>query len=206
MPLPMVHLAITHALMDDLPKVYKKEDIYLGAIAPDAIHMRENFIRKFKYKTHLCYGREGDVVDRLLELDNAPMDGFKLGYGIHVITDIVWLYEIFYPFKDALGDVSTKERELIYYGENDQLDFELYHRYAWRASVFEAMTKAKIPQSFPLLSHEEIKGWRHHILNWYNDGESKHDIEIKHLSLDKIDAFMNEALIEIKRRLPQMMI
>ncbi len=204
MPLPMVHLAIAHELMNHIPKDYNKSEIYLGVLAPDAIHMRENFIRTFKYKTHLCYGREGNVIDKLLEAGPRRMNAFKLGYGIHVLTDIIWLYNVYYPFKKVLGDLSKEEIDLIYYGENDQLDFLLYHDSLWREEVFGLIKDAKAPNDFPFLSDNEIEGWKHHILHWYDEGKSKHTGTINYLNKEAIQSFISDATQEIKNRLHEM--
>lgn len=200
----MVHLSIVHALMDDLPKEYDRDVIYLGSLAPDAIHMREDFIRKMKYKTHLRYGREGNVIEKLLALEPEPMNAFKLGYGIHVITDILWLYNIYYPFKERLLDRSKEERDLIYYGETDQLDFVIYNESPWQQEVFDAITRAKAPDDFQLLSKKEIEGWKQHILHWFDDGESRHDRAIKYLTMSKIESFIEETIVEVRNRLREM--
>ncbi len=42
MPLPMVHLGVAKHLTESL-NISDKSSFYLGSIAPDAVHMRNNF-------------------------------------------------------------------------------------------------------------------------------------------------------------------
>lgn len=52
MPLPMVHLAVAHNILPNID-IAKPDMFYLGAISPDAIHMREGSTRQDKIRTHL---------------------------------------------------------------------------------------------------------------------------------------------------------
>ena len=203
MPLPMVHLAIAQKMKTILPKHYNRGEIYLGSIAPDAIHIREGFVREYKYITHLKYGHDGDVIKRLLEKNNGLMDSFHLGYLMHVFTDMLWLEEVFRPFLASLPEGSSdRERNRIYYGEMRQLDHELYAQSPWCNAVFASMKSAKIPQEFSLLSAHEMKKWRDQTILCLQREKTKEKKPLSCFSQKMISDFIDKAIADIQSKLP----
>ena len=99
MPLPMVHLVVANRLVDSM-EIGDPAGFFLGAISPDAVHMRANFTREHKAISHLSTG-----TDKAQWFTNAvaftkegisAADAFAIGYGIHLMTDAVWR-ETLYP-------------------------------------------------------------------------------------------------------------
>jgi hypothetical protein len=54
----MLHLAIANMLLNKPNRIEKAADFYLGSIAPDFIHVRENYNSEMKKLSHLCVGEQ----------------------------------------------------------------------------------------------------------------------------------------------------
>jgi hypothetical protein len=64
MPWPMSHLYIAeNVLKSHTIKIINLPQYYLGSIAPDAVHFRENFDRSLKRVTHLTLGMDKTILD-----------------------------------------------------------------------------------------------------------------------------------------------
>ena len=109
MPLPMVHLDIARRIVGFGYKVNNIPQFYLGIISPDAIHMRKDSDRSNKDDTHLL--PEGKKWNNVEEKDyfifmkkffstnlGKMNDDFLRGYGIHIITDMMWTKKVYYNF------------------------------------------------------------------------------------------------------------
>ena len=98
MPLSMVHLAVARKIINDFNGINNLPSFYLGAIAPDAIHMSEKQGEEAKQKSHL-YSRNiqgiQNVYNYYSKKSNCIDSDFLLGYCIHILTDIYWHETLF---------------------------------------------------------------------------------------------------------------
>jgi len=203
MPLPMVHLAVAREYAHDAPMLLECPEFYLGSIAPDAIHMRENTGRMDKDITHLRRERDlwkANIITFLKQHKGRPDYSFFLGYGIHSLTDMIWHETILKEFQAAYDKdpAPVQDKKWAYYNDTDKLDFELYRTCEWRPKVWELLKKAKPCDVDGLLSADEIEAWKNRTLHWFDSGESQHKNPIRYISIEDLFRFIHEAGVKIR--------
>ncbi|MDD2269161.1 MAG: zinc dependent phospholipase C family protein [Eubacteriales bacterium] len=200
MPLPMVHLGVARNLIDifsinDLPS------FYLGSIAPDAVHMRDNFCQDDKSISHMRNEDkklwENDIVSYIKTKVNS--DVFLTGYSVHILTDIIWNRTLYTSFKTKYNqdDSPMQEQRWAYYNDTDKLDFELFYKMSYTNEMMEMLSKSKPVDVIGLVSSDEIAAWNERTLHWYDGKESQHKNPIKYITFDELINFMQSAAIEI---------
>ncbi len=203
MPLPMVHLGTAREYASNHSSILNCPEYYLGSISPDAIHMRKNIRKEDKQNTHLCVSGDfniNKVIKFLKEKEKKDNYKFILGYGMHILTDIIWSNTLYKKFElkykkefDSLHDIKD-----AYYNDTDQLDFELYKTFNWRPIVWDLLKKAKGYDVDGILSSDEITAWNERTLNWYNCGKSNHNDPIKYLTVEDLIQFTRSTAKKIK--------
>ena len=202
MPLPMVHLGVAKNLLDKI-KVDNISIYYLGAISPDAVHMRENSKREDKNISHLHNTDikiwKENAKDLILNNSLKKNIDFYFGYGIHVLTDICWnetIYSIFGVRYDA-DKTPVQDKMWAYYNDTDKLDFELYEKYEYRPELWDYLLKSKAVGIDGLVSADEVGAWNNRTLHWFDSGESQHKNPIKYIFYDDLLNFMSETATKI---------
>lgn len=199
MPLPMVHLSVA-VLLGERRSTFPSSDFLLGSIAPDAIHMRPNTTRDDKNATHLLTTPdtpEHDAVRNLLDQPNPST--FTRAYAAHLLTDRLWLSEVFYKFRDsAPTEPNSAEERTLYYTETDQVDINLYHRTPWRPEVWRCLEVAQAPNFPPLLTAEEIYGWADRTLRWYEDPAKNPGVTPQYLTDSLVADFIIQSADDIQ--------
>ena len=112
MPFPMQHICIAKKIIELNPNIIKNfPQYYLGNLAPDAIHFRDNFKINDKFISHLCAGDEkwGEIsnneewTDNVLKFLNGYNESenidFIYGYCVHILADMRNNVEFWTPFK-----------------------------------------------------------------------------------------------------------
>lgn len=202
MPLPMVHFGISHNLVKKL-KLSDVSLFYLGSISPDAVHVRDNFIRADKNTSHL-YDADIEVwrknAKNLILRNSAVSENeFYTGYGIHILTDIYWSETVFSMFKDRYNEDHTpiQDEQMAYYNDTDKLDFELHDKCEYRPQIWNYLLNRKPVSINGLVSLDEVDLWKEQILHWFDKGESKHKNPIKYITHDDLIAFIEETTVKI---------
>lgn len=164
MPLPMVHLLTARRWAMNRAEFWDSPDFYLGAIAPDAIHMRPGVNRDDKRVTHLDVwaGGPGIALDYLTRRSGA----FDVGYCLHILTDFHWVRHVRRTYPQLVGPDDRIIGE-IYYPDCDQADEGLYSGSAERPGIWRLLTRASPPQDHPLLTSREIDGWKKRVLEGF---------------------------------------
>ena len=86
MALSMVHLLLARSWARGHEAYLECPEFYLGAISPDAMHVRFHDDKSRKDEFHL--GNWGSVhVERVHEYWRERFTPFDVGYGIHALTD-----------------------------------------------------------------------------------------------------------------------
>ena len=204
MPLPMVHLAVAYNIMNMHPCIDKPEQYYLGAISPEAVHMRINNSNEDKDKSHL-YTRNSSRFDEMFisyretiikfissQSQNEKFS-FILGYGVHLLTDIYWLKSLYrhYRYKYEADIMPSQNIREAYYNDTDQLDFLLYKNYSWINEVWNLLIKAHEIDMEDMVTAEEVRSWKVRTLNWYS-GISRHNDPIRYITIEDLLAFIDE--------------
>ena len=202
MPLPMVHLAIAKNLYNAGFKVNSPPQFFLGAISPDAIHMRPNTDHADKRKTHLSSNinwidmdeaeYQKHIADFVDENSNKANLDFLRGYGIHILTDMYWSKQVCDRFaEDYRNDPSPiQEERWAYYNDTDIMDFMLFQECGWRNEVWDKLSAAKGADFLDLLSAQEIDAWNERTLHWYDSGESQHKNPVRYITKPVILSFI----------------
>jgi hypothetical protein len=203
MPLPMVHLGTARVYAKGFPTLSNCPEFYLGCISPDAIHMRENVDKKDKRITHLHEeGNEwkSNVISFLKQNRYKQNYNFLLGYGIHILTDIIWWETVYIKFKqEYVKDQNpVQDLKLAYYNDTDQLDFELYKNSEWRESIWNLLKKSESFSVEGLLEISEITAWKSHTLKYFDTEVSMHKNPIRYFTIEELEVFMKDAAGRIK--------
>jgi len=210
MALPMVHLAVARALYER-----RKDDVmadgayYLGAISPDAVHMRPAYDKALKAASHFTAdkSRQKDpaawTADALLALQGRKSDPFCLGYVVHVLTDIIWAQTLGGKIYDAYdADPSpAQSRSAAYYNDTDLIDIELYKNAAWRREVFGLMEEAQAQSFDELVTEADCAAWLARTIRWYDEHYESMYQPMRYVSEAETAAFIQEAAEEIEKLL-----
>lgn len=203
MPLPMIHLATARECAKETINLIDCQKYYLGSISPDAVHMRANIQKNDKRITHLF--AEGDLwkvnVLEFIKQNKFKTDyNFILGYGIHILTDIIWNETLYRKFKLKYEKDPAPIQDIAwaYYNDTDKLDFELYKVLEWRQEVWELLKKTKSIGIEGILNSDEIDAWKNRTLHWFDKGESQHKNPIRYIFMEDVIEFTQNAGKTIK--------
>ena len=198
----MVHLSVAKKIIDAGFNINKLSQFYLGAIAPDAIHMRKNNDRFDKNDTHLIPRGK-----KLADVDNDEHFNFMMdfisnnknradfdllwGYGIHILTDMYWKCVYLNFVENYKKDTAPiQDERLAYYNDTDILDQMLFNECSWKNDVWQHLQSAAYSDFLNLLSAQEIKLWNERTLHWFDSGESQHKNPIKYIAKSDIEDFI----------------
>ena len=172
MPLPMVHLAVAVRVKDKL-KIEDDGAFYLGSIAPDAIHMREDASAEDKFKSHM--GMRANLFEN--EQNAKALVGrsdFLTGYAVHLVTDMYWSREVGTPFKAKFkAKFPDAGHAPAYYNDTDLADLELYRSEPWVPEVYAALESARGEAAKDMLTAAEVEKWRLRQLHWFEQDFSR---------------------------------
>ena len=205
MPLPMVHLAIAVGACAGGACTGPSGEFLLGALAPDAIHMRPGTSRVDKDATHIVVGRvewpEGPVRAWLAGCRDAtvPLRDLARGYAAHVLCDRLWGCNVFQAFRQAVPpDTDPAALRTLYYRETDQIDIDLYRTVPWREEVWRLLAGAESQDVPGLLTAGEIDAWRVRTLGWYDVPEHDPGIAPEYITRERVEAYVEEAIRRVR--------
>ncbi len=207
MPLPMVHLGVARMILERTSMIKDYPQFYLGAIAPDAVHMRINGNKQDKNKSHL---RWDEVSVRKLYSDEwkskivdlyarFPQDDYVAGYCAHLFTDLYWSETVFEAFKAKYGNdnLPLQERDIAYYNDTDILDIQLYRECAWRRDAWACLKLSRGQDIVNCVSANEVDAWKERTLHWYENRTPQQYLPLRYISMDELLPFMDVAVSTI---------
>ena len=195
MALTMVHLLAADRWAAAHPDYAQSPEFFLGAISPDAIHIRDRDDKSHKDMIHL-YNWQSPNPEKVLEYWRDRATPFDIGYGVHVLTDCQWVVRykarlkgIFRP--DGKLDVGT------YYNDTFTTDFRLYGAFPRLERILRLIAEAQVPADHPLLTRDEFEAWRRKILDAYRGECPAHD-PVRFIDEGYVLAFVEDCIAMIE--------
>lgn len=191
MPLPTIHLLVAEEVAHRTGMGLSGRCL-LGAIAPDAVHMRKDSTLDDKHETHLrTEGLKHSWPAAIQLLSNCRRDPFTTGYALHVMTDFLWINGPWRDFTRSLpGDLPTEEIKKIYYRDMNHIDNWLF-RQAGSRRLWDALLKAPITALPQYVSLGEVSAWRRD--RYLRLMEARRSQPAGYITLDITRRFITEA-------------
>ena len=191
MALMMVHLLAADHWAREHPEYLDSPEYYLGAISPDAIHVRfhDDKSRKDEFHLYNWQSLHREPLEAYWRERSAPFD---IGYGVHVLTDCQWvaryrerLPQLILP--NGRVDVNT------YYNDTFVTDFALYRTIPRLQALLALLERAEAPEDHPLLTRQEFVEWRQVILDGYRGECPRHD-PVRYIDEDYVLRFAADSI------------
>lgn len=189
MALLMVHLLVAQRWAAAHEQYRGCPEFYLGAISPDAIHVRDKDDKSHKNEIHLNNWTVAHPED-VLEYWRTRRTPFDIGYGVHVLTDAQWVPRFRSAFPqmihaDGKVDVAT------YYNDTFITDYGLYHD-CEGVRLFDLVERATAPSDHPLLTQYELQQWQRQMVAAYRGECPKHE-PVRWIDREFVDAFIDDS-------------
>ena len=191
MALPMVHLLAAWNWAQDKPELRENPDYYLGAISPDAIHIRDRDDKSHKNFVHYNNWRTPDP-DAVLGYWRERFTPFDIGYGIHVLLDGQWAVDFRRCFPQILLP-SGKPDPKIYYNDTCDTDFRLHRESPLTPRLMDLVRRGRAPEDHPMLTKGEFDAWRDMTLHFY-DRPCPAEAPARWLNMDYTRNFLGKCL------------
>lgn len=190
----MIHLRVAEGVIKHLEDV-DKEKFIVGNIGPDCGEVDKDgygYIPPVKI-THWCSGKDKKSIDdesfyKAYLNKNISRDkyAFYLGYYTHLITDILWGEQIFWPIMDQLNQEKEKNKDSIKAINKDWNDLD--HLFLEENPNFEPIYILKKSRTFPNIyfkyySEEAIENKIKEISEYYGE---------KHEDLDRVYTYLTK--------------
>lgn len=189
MALLMVHLLVAQRWAEAHAEYRECPEFYLGAISPDAIHIRDKGDKSHKNEIHLNNWTAAHP-EEVLAYWREHVTPFDVGYGIHVLTDAQWVPRYRTTFPQML-DANGKPDVDTYYNDTFVTDFELY-RDCGGEQIFRWVEQGCAPDGHPLLTQYEIDEWRRQMVERYR-GECPRNAPVRFIDRAFAESFLQES-------------
>jgi hypothetical protein len=199
MPKSTMHLWVAKKIADRL-KFEASASFLLGNIAPDAVSVRQDRSKKDKQIAHL---RQPDFADGYKNsvkiLKDFKDNGFLKGCALHIMLDDMWVRGPYYTtLKTLEKKLGKKQARLAYLRDMEYVECWLFRQNTSRA-LWNAVMNAPLERFFDILTPGEIYDFRK--LRYTKLNEKKVSTPSKHITLDIVYAFIDEAVIALSREL-----
>ena len=187
---------------------------YLGTIAPDAVHNRENYISDYKKASHLIVGDEpwGKITKNDEWIENAlnffdkhkNSDDFDFifGYCVHILTDAYNSIAVWTPFKQKYKEELLKGYGGLYHLESNTVDIELALKSENKDNFWVYLEKSKSISLDNIIFAEEIDKQKENILcHWYKDKEHQDLSSNKVVTIENTIKFIEDATAFVVNKL-----
>lgn len=212
----MVHLRIADRLLDEIPDLAPVEFI-VGNVAPDSGVPNEDW-SSFTPSTTVSHFKTdsrkanpdafaGKYFTRELQAGYTRRQyGFYLGYLVHLITDVLWVRDIYAPSKVRFAAERDKDPEhfirklkedwydLDYKYLRDHPGFRAFRVYLGAVGVVNEFMEEFAPDAFD--------NRRRYITDFYLQRNDHLNRDYPYLTEGEVDAFVESSTAEILRLLP----
>ena len=199
MALSMVHLLLARAWAQGHEAYLECPEFYLGAISPDAMHVRFHNDKSHKDEFHL--GNWGSVhVERVHEYWREHFTPFDVGYGVHALTDGYWVPSVKGDFPDLVDPARDVLIPALYYNDVRQTDFRLYAEHPGQTAHLRALACGHLPprgsphahrrRTFPVAGTTSLRFMRAPV---------PHDAPVRHVDVAYVERFIKRMVPELDR-------
>lgn len=207
----MVHLRIADKLLDQIPDLSLVEFI-VGNIAPDSGVPNDDWSAFTPNTTISHFKTHGNKADpqefaakyftpSLQKEYSAQQYSFYLGYLTHLITDVLWVRDIYAPSKVKFPELMAELGDnFIWKMKEDwyDLDFKYLRDHpCFRAFKVYLGAEGFVNEFMDEFSPEAFDNRREYITGWYLVGKDGLDREYPYLSEAEMDAFVEASTNEI---------
>lgn len=217
MPWPIAHLWVARLYAEKHPALLRSPEYYLGTLATDAIVYRPGETREMRRRVHFdqtydaphpvpeTYRIAESEWERLAALgrgyaqSGSPSGDFMLGYLFHIFADMCWMVHFGRAYERYVFDCCGRDAgalDKIFVRENVLTDYELCREAAWIPAVFSMLARAECFAVEDLLTAEEIRYCRDHVLAEYT-GPCPEEPPLKYLTA----AAMKDFFADTARRI-----
>lgn len=207
----MVHLRIADKLLDKIPGLSPTEFI-VGNIAPDSGVPNEDWSAFSPDKKVSHFKGAGNMAipesyaEKYFTLDqrsgyNEQQFSFYLGYLTHLITDVLWVRDVYAPSKDKFPELWASEgKNSIWKLKADwyDLDFKYLRDHpGFRAFRLYLGAAGFVNDFMDEFSTDAFDNRRQYITGWYLEGRENLDRKYPFLTEQEMTVFVNCASDEI---------
>lgn len=210
MPFAMTHLYIAYNIISKTPYLKKPNDFMLGALAPDSVHFRNNYVSDMKFNSHLCIGNEKwgsvtnneewlkNVLSFLDEHKKSEDADFIYGYCCHILADIQNNKKIWTPFIKENRDKFKKGFGSKYHEESFIIDYELY-LLPQRRLIWKMLENSTAFDVLNIVKEVEINQMKQSILQDQFANRKSEDVSMnQYVTLSNIQNFIRTESVYIK--------
>ncbi len=176
---PMMHLLVADKIYRKFSSIHLYGDFLLGSIAPDAVHVKEDYTREIKDISHYRFNSTSHIsyFDTFIdEYHTSENIDFVAGYLVHLLSDMIWYHSVRVPFKEAFLKAPLQNMTMneAYYADCEQIEQLMF----WEENASHIIDAIKGGNAYTLeglIDAGDIKAWKEKLIFDYNN---KRDIKI----------------------------
>ena len=206
---PMMHLLIADKIYTEkASSIHSYGDFLLGSIAPDAVHVKENYTREIKDISHYKFDSKSHIsyFDTFFdEYYTSENKDFVVGYLVHLLSDMIWYHSVRVPFKKEFQKAPSQNMSMneAYYADCEQIEqLMFFEKNASR--IIETINKGNAYSLEGLIDAEDVRAWKEKFIFDYNNRKNI-SIQTKYISEQHIRDYISDCAkecTEYLRRLP----
>ncbi|MBD5528490.1 MAG: hypothetical protein HDR02_08810 [Lachnospiraceae bacterium] len=197
---PMMHLLIADEIYTEKSSsIHSYGDFLLGSIAPDAVHVKENYTREIKDISHYKFDSKSHIsyFDTFFdEYYTSENKDFVVGYLVHLLSDMIWYHSVRVPFKEEFQKAPLQNMSMneAYYADCEQIEQLMY--FEKNASrIIETINRGQAYSVEGLIDAEDVKAWKEKLIFDYNNRENI-SIQTKYISEQHIRDYIENCAKE----------
>ena len=171
---PMMHLLIADKIYTEKSSsIHSYGDFLLGSIAPDAVHVKENYTREIKDISHYKFDSKSHIsyFDTFFdEYYTSENKDFVVGYLVHLLSDMIWYHSVRVPFKEEFQKAPLQNMSMneAYYADCEQIEqLMFFEKNASR--IIETINRGQAYSLEGLIDAEDVKAWKEKLILDYNN-------------------------------------
>lgn len=170
---PMMHLLIADKIYKKFGLIHSYGDFLSGSIAPDAVHVKGNYTREIKDRSHYGFNSKShlDYFDTFIsEYFTSENKDFAVGYLVHLISDMIWYHSVRVPFKEKFRKAPSQNLSMneAYYADCEQIE-QLMYLEKNAPCIIEALNKSNAYSLEGLIDSGSVKAWKEKLILAYNN-------------------------------------